>query len=180
MLAYAINSVQAQTHPVEAIIVAQDVHHEGAGPTRNRAGRMSRTTFTAWLDDDDQFMPHHIEHLLACVEEHGADVVSSYFEVVGGTDPLPPLDRGRQYGHVDPPIFTIGWMVRTELLHEATDNMGGFQRDPDSTGAYQIQDKPLVDELYRLSGGNFFSSPEATYRWFHHRTNTSGLPTRWK
>ena len=72
----------------------------------------------------------------------------------------------------------IHWLVRTELLHEAMDLMGGFQLDPEGTGNWGCQDAPLINELHRLSGGNFFASPEATLKWRHHRANTSGVPGR--
>lgn len=171
----AINSVTAQTHPVSQISVAVDHHHEGAWTTRNRAARASSCDWTLFLDDDDALLPHCVAHLLAVADEHDADMAWGWFDVAGGRDPFPE-HRGRQWDPVNWHVVPIVYLVRTHLLHKAMDETGGFQPDPDGTGAWHVQDKPMFDALHRM--GRLHASPETVWTW-HHHANTSGVPTRW-
>lgn len=173
----AIQSIQNQTTQVNAIAVTVDIHKNGAWTNRNNGCRMVTTEWTAFLDDDDMFMPHHIEHLLHCAKENNADLVSSWFEVNGSTDPFPHM-RGVVYEgmHQTTPI-PIAYMVKTELLKNAIDIVGGFL--PDDLGDWNAQDKPLLNAMICELGGKHFASPEITWVWRHHGLNTSGLPSRW-
>jgi glycosyltransferase involved in cell wall biosynthesis len=153
-----------------------DTEHEGAWVTRNRAAAAVRTEWTAFLDDDDELLPIHVEHLLSVAAEHQADVVWGWFRVVGGGDPFPHY-RGKQYDPAQPHVVPITYMVRTELLRAAVERMGGFM--PDTIGAWDNQDMPLLSE-FAAQGGRMVASPETTWVWHHHGANTSGLPTRWR
>lgn len=177
MLAEALESVSLQTTGPAMLTVAYDVDHEGAWATRNRAGRMSASTWTAFLDDDDLLDPDHLAHLLWCAEEQGADLVSSWFRVSGGHDPF-PQHRGLAWDPEIVRIFPITYMVRTELLHAAMDLMGGFQADPDGTGNWGVQDYPLLRTMLVGLGGKHYASPEVTWTWRHHGSNSSGVPSR--
>lgn len=175
LLTRAVASVAAQTHPVTALAVAVDTKGGGAWATRNRAVKMARDTeWVAFLDDDDEWLPHHIEHLLTVAADTAADVVWGWFDVVGGTDPFPHY-RGRQYDPADPHIVPITYLVRSLLLQHAVNIMGGFQ--PDSGGSWDVQDRPLLDAFYAL-GATMHADPKSTWLWHHHTANTSGLPTR--
>jgi glycosyltransferase involved in cell wall biosynthesis len=105
MLHQAVDSVLAQT--VECVpIIVQDRHRLGAWATRNEALEIALCGQFGWvgfLDDDDYLLPHHVEHLLAVAREHQAQVVWSWFQVEGGTDPF-PQHRGRQY---DPAVDSL-------------------------------------------------------------------------
>jgi hypothetical protein len=175
LLARALLSVTGQTHPVAAVAIAMDTDRSGAWATRNRAASMVRTTWTAFLDDDDELLPHHVEHLLAVAKNEHADVAWGWFDVRGGTDPFPHY-RGRQYDPGQPHIVPITYLVRTEVLHAAMDAIGGFQ--PDVGGSWDVQDRPLLDTMVRL-GAHLHACPDTTWVWHHHGSNTSGLPTRW-
>lgn len=180
MLYEALASVDAQTHRPAQVVIAYDDAHEGAPATRNRASLGSQATWTANCDDDDLFMPDHLAHLLWCAEENDADLISSWFMVEGGgRDPF-PQHRGLVWDPAVPRIFPIGWMVRTEILHQAIADMGGYQPDPDGTGNWMTQDFPLLRYMIETLGAKHHASPEVTYRWRHWGGNTSGVPTRWK
>ena len=173
-LGRAMSSVCRQTHPVAAVAVAVDLDREGAWATRNRAVDMAAATdWVAFLDDDDQLLPHHVEVLLRAAREAGADCVWGWYEVVGGSDPWPER-RGCQYDPADPHVVPITYMVRRELVQAARAHMGGFQ--PDAIGAWDNQDKPLFD--YFAREGTLYAIPDTTWEWWHHGGNTSGLPTR--
>jgi glycosyltransferase involved in cell wall biosynthesis len=88
MLERAARSVRAQTVPVHHIL-AEDIHRMGAAITRAHGLALVETEWTAFLDSDDELDPDHIEQLLACAKETGADYVYPWFRVVGGTAPFP-------------------------------------------------------------------------------------------
>lgn len=174
MLTRAIGSVSAQITPAAGIVIAQDTTGEGAWQTRNRGAAHVRTTWTAFLDDDDQLLPHHLERLLDLAADTGAGLVWGWFEVIGGRDPF-PQHRGRDYDPASPHIVPITYLVRTEVLFAAMLETGGFR--PDDAGAWDTQDEPVFTAAARLGGTA--NTPEVTWLWNHHGQNTSGLPERW-
>jgi len=175
-LSEALESIKNQKLPIDQVHVEFDMTGLGAGPTRTRAARRSTATWTTFLDDDDQFMPHHTDHLLYLAKATGADFVWSWFQVVGGTDPF-PMNRGKTYTKDEPIIIPMPYMVRTDLLQAAIEQTGGWQPDPDDTGNWFVQDAPVVNAIWDL-GGKFECSHEATWLWRHHASNTSGSPKR--
>lgn len=177
-LGRAIKSVLNQDHPVSAVAIATDLDHRGAWTTRNRAASMVETEWTVFLDDDDELLPHYVSRLLGIAHAANVDLVSGWFEVIGGSDPFEPLGfRGRQYNPSQPHVVPITYLVRTALLREATIKCGGFR--PDDIGAWDNQDQPLLDTMHALSGGRFMMIEDIVWRWHHHGRNTSGMPARW-
>lgn len=175
-LGWAIRSVAEQDHQAQAISIAFDLDRQGAGPTRNRALAGVRTSWTAFLDDDDELLPHHLQVLLDEAEETGADLVWPWFKVHGGTDPF-PHHRGRQWDPVDPFIFPITVLARTELLRDiANGEDGPF---PAPGGGDWIGDDYPVWRAMAEAGAKFRHVDEVTWTWHHHGANTSGLPGRW-
>jgi glycosyltransferase involved in cell wall biosynthesis len=135
---------------------------------------MARTKWVAFLDDDDELLPCHLEFLVDLATANGADVAYGWFEVEGGSDPF-PQHRGRQFDIADPHIFPITALVNRELVVEAA---ASFRDDPDGTGNWGVQDLPFWAALWN-AGGKFVGAPDITWRWHHHGANTSGVPTRW-
>ena len=133
---------------------------------------MVRTEWTAFLDDDDELKPHHLEVLLGHAEEAGVDVVWGWYDVIGGTDPL-AMFEGRQWNDRERHLFPMTALVRTELA-VAT---GGFtERHP--TNEISGEDFPFWCACADL-GGRFSHVLQRTWNWHHHTANTSGLPSRW-
>ncbi len=57
--------------------VEYDHEHTGAAATKNRGLAKVTTEWVAFLDDDDQFKPEHLEKLREAQLDSGADVVYS-------------------------------------------------------------------------------------------------------
>lgn len=171
----ALSSVCLQTRQASAIVVEYDHEHTGAAATKNRALAKVNTAWTACLDDDDQFLPEHLEILLSYADRFDADVVYSIPKVPAyGDNPDPhgrygvPFDadelRRRSY------IPTTS-LFNTELLQR----VGGFQCLPgsiyDDHGAYVA----LLD-----AGAKFSHCPVQTWIWnIEPGLNTSGQGDRW-
>jgi len=77
----AMASVAAQTLPPMQHLVAVDYDGWGPAVLRNALVAASETEWLAFLDDDDLFLPDHLETLLAHEDE--ADVIHSAFAVRG-------------------------------------------------------------------------------------------------
>jgi glycosyltransferase involved in cell wall biosynthesis len=176
MLRKALASVVLQTFQPAAIVVEYDHEHTGAAATKNRGLAKVTTEWVAFLDDDDAFLPEHLEKLREAQLDSGADVVYSMPlipQIPGGIDPSgmrgAPFDpdelRRRSY------IQTTS-LIRTKLMQST----GGFQlphhveSDYDDWGAWLA----LLD-----AGATFHHLAEQTFLWEHHGRNTSGRPDRW-
>jgi glycosyltransferase involved in cell wall biosynthesis len=168
MLDRAAASVRAQTVPVEHIL-AEDIHRKGAAITRAHGLHLVDTEWTAFLDSDDELDPDHIEYLLACAQDTGADYVYPWFRVVGGTDPF-PMFFGRPFDPNCPNSTTITILVRTELAKQV-----GFARDPNVAVSGE-------DYAFTLgciaAGAKIVHLPRRSWTWHHTGMNTSGLPNR--
>lgn len=176
LLGRALTSVLAQTLPADAISVVIDHAGDGAAETRNRAWRSLDTDWVAFLDDDDEFGPRHLEKLHACAVETDADMVYPWFEVVGGTDPFP-----HYFGQTWDPEHPIQTTITCLWRRTALEKIGGFpphSRRVDAEGNGMGEDFLAVKTLSDM-GGRVVHLPERTWRWHHHSNNTMGLPDRW-
>lgn len=172
LLARAVATCAAQTVKPRAISIAIDTEKEGAGPTRTRALMGSNTEYSAFLDDDDEMLSCHLEILLRLAIEQDADVVWSWFEVIGGGDPFRQF-RGRQWNPQDPHMFPITALVRTEMAQAI-----GFSPPIHFSGVISGEDFPFWLAM-RDAGAKFVHTPEITWCWHHDSNNTSGMPNRW-
>jgi glycosyltransferase involved in cell wall biosynthesis len=174
LLQRALASVWAQTSPVEAISISYDLEKLGAWANRNRAMENVATDFIAFLDDDDEFMPHHIQRCFEVQAETGADVVVPWYEVVGGSDPV-PFHRGKQPNKDEMHSFGITCIVRREA-------MGDLR--------FRSREECGIGEDYdfwiRLaqSGAKMVGIEDITWKWNHWfdgngNGNTSGRAERW-
>lgn len=169
----ALSSVNQQTLQPAAISVAIDVNRKGAPATRQRALDAVITPWVAFLDDDDAFKPVHLEHLFEHAMETGADMVYSWFEVLGGTDPFPVTHFTNEFDPENPIETTITTLVRTNLAKEI-----GFQALDRGHDTNTGEDYRMVLEAVR-QGAVIKHLVERTWYWRHHSANTSGLPTKW-
>lgn len=168
VLPNALGSVWKQTHPVSALVVPVDLHKDGSASTRTRGLMAVETTWTAFLDDDDTWLPHHLETLLNNAEATGADVVYSYCVVLNEQgqkvwDPFgQPFNAQLLYQR---PYITVVSLVRTALAKIAK-----FEEPEDEWGFYK---------RLHTNGAIFSYVPEITWVWNHNSRNTNGKPHNW-
>lgn len=190
LLGRAIASVEEQTCLPDEVIVMLDKKGHGAAPTRNAAWRAASTDVVAFLDDDDEFLPQHLEACVDTLVEKQAGLVYSWFEHVGWSEWTPsrpdalatmkdgqlvhplgvPFEREqeahfRQYSFI--PITTV---VRRGLLERS----GGYPNPgtPEWPKA-DCEDWGGHLRLLRI-GCKFVHHPERTWRCHHHAGSTAG------
>jgi glycosyltransferase involved in cell wall biosynthesis len=174
LLDRALLSVRNQQRVVDRVVVAVDHGREGAARTRQRALRgASGSDWVFFLDDDDEWLPSHVEVLLAAADESGADYVYSWFETVpGGHDPFPPFFFSDPWDDTQPRHTTMNVAVRTQLALDV-----GFT--PPTDGATCGNEDWRFTLGCMARGAKIHHVPQRTWLWHHDSNNTSGLPDRW-
>ena len=181
LLLRAVNSVLAQDlggYGKPAIEIAIDREHDGAAVTRNRALDKVQTPWVAFLDDDDYFLPNHLQTLIdaTCPER---DVIYSECRVIGPN--YETLDISSTLRHGLPfdaealrrdNYIPVTSLVRTELAQVA--RFGPPDHDPTSL----YEDWGFYLRLLK-EGGNFHPIPEVTWVWHHHGRQTQGQGDNW-
>jgi glycosyltransferase involved in cell wall biosynthesis len=173
LLGRALASVFNQTVQPDAVAVVADNDHAGVWVTRTLGIQMARTEWVAFLDDDDEWLPHHLEALLAHQAASGADLVYSYYESV---------PRGQDVLGIFGLPFNPGWatvtgtvLVRAELAAQVS--LG--PPAPIEVERNANDDHRLLHGVLKL-GGTVSHLAERT--WLYHmdqRAHTSGRPERW-
>lgn len=182
----AVISIYTQTRRPETVTIRADLEHEGSAVTRNRGLESimkDEPDWVAFLDDDDEFLPHHLDELLRCAQAHDADVVYPGCTVIGGSD---PHDRFGQPFDADllrmKSYIPVTSLVKMSKVQELFNTHGeAFWRPPgsdyDDWGFYLR----LLD-----AGAKFVHHPVKTWLWHHwgygmpgSPGNTSGMPHRW-
>lgn len=180
LLARALASVTAQTLQPAAIVVEIDHDGDGAPATRDRALRKVTTEWVAFLDDDDEMLPHHLETLARGAEQYDADYVYSWYQIFAAGQNLGDQDWvlghfGKMFDPADPVQTTITTMVRTKLAQ-----LVGFSLDDSARD--RLIDGQRVGEDYLFTLGcverdaYIVHIPERTWVWHHDSGNTSGRP----
>lgn len=171
----ALTSIDRQTVGGVQVIAIRDEMEQGAPATRHAGLMLVDTPWVTFLDSDDEMDPHHIEAMLRCAEETGADYVYPWFRVRGGHDPF-PMFFGQPWNNDQPHQTTVVTMVRTELAQSV-----GFG-DPTGKGKWPDGAQWGEDWIFTLgcmeAGAKIVHHPERTWTWHHHGANTSGQPGR--
>lgn len=180
MLKRALESVDAQTMQPNCTIVINDKDRKGAYAARNDAIDLVRTDWISFLDDDDEFLPNHLEVLAREASRGDADLVYPYMIVDGGRDPLAVTvnmnwvspfgvtfgqeqERHlRTWGNFVP----ITYLVRTKLARE----VGGF---PPAESHQRPEDHLFLIKLLD-AGARFKHVARRTWIYKIHSSNTGG------
>lgn len=179
----ALASVKYQTLQPKEIIIQTDYDKLGAPGNRDAGLARVMTPYVAFLDDDDYFYPDHLETLYAAIKEQDADIVYSWFDVEGGTDPFPE-NFGRPFDPENPVQTTVTTLCRTDIVR----NAGGFSN---TYGLNEVQLETFsqgntVGEDFRMimsavtNGAHVYHVPKRTWAYVHWTGNTSGRPDRWE
>lgn len=181
LLARAVASVASQTLPAAGLAIAIDSLRQGAGATRQRALDMVDTQWVAFLDDDDEFMPQHLETLWNAAHAHNADYVYSWFETSPpGCDPFPARPHYLDpWDDAAPRQTTVTTLVRTELAKQV-----GFAS---FTETGELIDGQRWGEDWSFTLGCLALGAKIHHvvakTWYWHMDNpggnTSGRPDRW-
>lgn len=184
MLARALASVCRQTRPVNQISVHVDHAGEGAAEAKNRALAAVTADWVAFLDDDDELLPHHIDHLVTFAEDTGADLVYPWFQGVNSTGLFAiPNEAGEIVNPAGVPFMPVvhrewmrthgNWIPVTVLARtEMVKQVGGFV----AKGTVDTCDDWGLWERLLDAGARFEHLPEITWQWNGHPAHTSGRP----
>jgi hypothetical protein len=182
VLQEALFSVKQQVLRSHEVLVEMDTAHAGAAITRQRGLERVTTPWVAFLDDDDMFMPQHLNNLWRHARETGADYVYSWFETMPvGCDPFPVTHFTAPWDPAAPRQTTITTLVKTSLAQEV-----GFLGESEDTqdGMRSGEDWGFTLGCNKL--GTISHLVERTWFWRHWGQgspgmsgNTSGLGSRW-
>src|SRR5882757_3009687 len=175
MLREALRSVADQTLVPDVIIVQKDTERVGAAANRQAGTDRVDTELVGFLDDDDTLHPQHLEHLRDLLVAENADLVFPWFEVQGGTDPLPECFGRNWQDYVNahgPYQIPVTFLARTEAIRAA----GGWA--PHSDFAHASGEDWLLTLHLVEQGAKIVHLAERTWIWRHHGQNSSGLAAR--
>jgi|SRR5262245_40098479 len=182
-LKQALKSVTGQTYKPKDVIVETDTMHAGAAVTRHAGLMKVKTDWVAFLDDDDIFMPQHLEHLLIHALDTEADYAYSWFYTIPlGCDPFPSGHYTEPWDPANPRQTTVTTLVKTALAQQVGFLMPLGANTPDGMRPGEDWDFTLgCNQLGKIS-----HLVERTWYWRHwgqgtpgNPGNTSGLGTRW-
>jgi glycosyltransferase involved in cell wall biosynthesis len=156
LLERALRSVDAQTLQPADVLVRVDRQREGIAATRNRLLKLVSTPLVAFLDDDDEMLPHHLELLAKEMDSSGADLVWPDMEVVGAPDHRPTW-------------IQVTYLARTDLIRQ----VGGFPEPFSDEFPYRYEDWGLLARL-TMAGARFHHVPQITWRYYIHDSNIVG------
>lgn len=179
-LVRALRSASRQTLPPAALSVAIDLEGQGGAPTRQRALEAAQTEWVAFLDDDDSLKPDHLETLYTHAVDTGADMVYSWFDMIGGIDPFPPTHQTREFDPENPIETTITTLCRREAAMEV-----GFKPLDRGHNTNSGEDYGFVlglvaigAQIRNVNAGRTLANCARTWLYIVHEGNTSGLPSK--
>jgi hypothetical protein len=165
-----VASVNAQRLRPVAHLIGVDHERAGCALNQNRllvSALALEAVWVALLADDDVFLPHHLETLVA--HSADADIVYSYCDVVGrpGWNPNAPFDADRlRRGNYIPSTALIRAPLAAQLGGWRTESAHGFEdwdfwlRALDAGARFVCV--PEVTWVYRFDGSNIsWGSPHA-------------------
>ncbi len=181
-LGTAYDSVLHQTLLPGQIHVQNDLYKEGAPINRDRGIAEVDTKYVALLDDDDYFYTNHLETLYKVAVDTDADIVYSWFDVEGGTDPF-PQNFGKEWDPQEPIQTTVTILAKTDVIRKA----GGYSNCQGMTAeelevfaqGNTVGEDFLMVFTANRQGAKIVHVPKKTWKYVHHTGNTSGRPDRW-
>jgi SAM-dependent methyltransferase len=184
----AVDSVVAQSLLPAELIVQLDEKKTGAAANRDAGIDRVKTKYVALLDDDDFFHPDHLETLYQAALDTDADIVYSWFEMDGGTDPFPE-NFGKPWDPKNPCQTTVTVLAKVDTIKKAGGYSNKFNMSFEELGKFAQGN--TAGEDFRMvfnankQGAKIVHVPKKTWSYSHWISadgklgNTSGLPDRW-
>lgn len=182
LLGRAVESVYNQTLKPECHIISVDHNHNGGPATLDSAIAGAGTDYVATLDDDDEWLPHHLETLWTIAQETDADLVFTHFRYssTGDGGHLEQF-RGQVWDNANPRQTTNVFLVKYDAWAAVDGFSGDF--DPES---YEVDwqgnrigyDFNFIKKL-AARDAYIVHSPEVTWTYHVAHGSTLGMPNRW-
>lgn len=185
-LSVAISSVAQQTLLPTELIVQPDFEKVGAPANRDAGIEQVTTKYVALLDDDDYFYPDHLETLYQAALDTDADIVYSWFDVEGGTDPF-PQNFGKPWNPDEPVQITVTVLAKTDVIRKAGGYSNTSSLTPEELEIY-AQGNTIGEDFRMIANANAQGAKivhvaKKTWAYVHWQDatggNTSGRPDRW-
>lgn len=150
----AFESASDQTLPPAEIHVMIDRYGDGEIHMRNALLDSVCTEWVAWLDDDDEMLPQHLESLASLIAP-GVDLIYSDYET-----------RGAKYvaNFIEP-----AYLCRTQSMLSA----GGFPEPESRDWPYRYGDWGMLAKMLNR-GYHFRKFHGVTWRKYIHDSNICG------
>jgi hypothetical protein len=182
LLTRAIQSVRAQTLTPENHLISVDYARRGGPATLDSAIAGANTEWVATLDDDDEWLPNHLEVLYSVAMDTSADLVFSHFrmnysETAGHLEPF----KGLPFDNANPRQTTNVFLVKKELVLRVGGFSGGFDvmsYELDDMGHRVGYDFNFIKKLVAIDA-KIVHTPEVTWHYHVQPDQTLGIPNRW-
>lgn len=159
MLQRALASIATQTLAPDQVIVETDDERSGiasVADTRNRALAKVTTPLVAFLDDDDELYPTHLDLLAKGLDASGAHLAHAGFDVVGAPDHRPSF-------------IEVTHLSKVAAIRD----VGGFPQPFSGTWPYRYEDWGMLAKML-LAGYVFHRVNAITWRKHIHSSNMVG------
>ena len=181
LLKRCIDSVIKQTLKPDKILVNIDNDRVGAASSRDKLIKSCDTDYIAILDDDDQFLPNHLEVLYNHIIKEEADLAyPSWVNEYGLSMHLDGF-MGIPWDNKNIHQVPITWMAKTSAIIEVGGFCSEFDIDNDNydpeghrIGEDFVMIRKLVDSGKKITHIN-----EITWVWNSNGPNTQGKPEGW-
>jgi glycosyltransferase involved in cell wall biosynthesis len=182
LLKRASKSVENQTLKVKDHLIKLDSEKLGQPLVLDQIIKEATTKYVAILDDDDEFLPNHIELLYKKIVETEADLVFPHFRYSNLSD-AGHLERfrGLPWDNNNPHQVPITWIAKRETILE----VGGFSGDFDVL-SFEVDNQGNrigndFNLIKKLSKANKHITNISEITWIYHvgHPSTLGMPIRW-
>jgi glycosyltransferase involved in cell wall biosynthesis len=182
LLKRASKSVENQTLKVKDHLIKLDSEKLGQPLVLDQIVKEATTKYVAILDDDDEFLPNHIELLYKKIVETEADLVFPHFRYSNLSD-AGHLERfrGLPWDNNNPHQVPITWIAKRETILE----VGGFSGDFDVL-SFEVDNQGNrigndFNLIKKLSKANKHITNISEITWIYHvgHPSTLGMPIRW-
>jgi glycosyltransferase involved in cell wall biosynthesis len=173
-LPHAMASVYAQTLTPGQVVVQVDHQGLGHAATRNAAMAAVTTEWVTFLDDDDELLPHHLEHLIDVANTVPADLIYPWHQIVDAHgQPMRDLLNGRGVPFDEEELRRNNFIPVTVLARSGAVRAAGFPVSGPGRPWWKCEDWGCWQRMLD-NGCTFYHTPEITWKWHHWGGNTSG------